>query len=273
MRLVVIDVPYDCGQYQARTGAGPAFLIARGLPDSLRAKGHDVELASVRTPEGFQTEWSALIALQQQIASLVRTAARNGRRALILSGNCAPAALGAIGGLGGADTAVLWMDAHADFNTPETSPSGFLDGMALSLATGSCWRACAAALDVVPVAEDHVVQIGVRDVDVEERCRLDESRITHPATAGALSSSIDAMSPAPRAWYVHLDLDVVDAGELRANQFACGNGPSSIDIESFIRSAGARLPIHAAAITALNPVLDPERAWPIVERLAHALAE
>src|SRR4029453_5177306 len=93
-------------------------------------------------------------------------------------GNCGPAALGVLGGLGAADTAVVWLDAHADFNTPETSPSGFLDGMAAATAVGHCWRGLAKAfhnLEALP--EEQLVQVGVRAVDPEERRRLDKARV------------------------------------------------------------------------------------------------
>ena len=97
----------------------------------------------LRLPHTFHTEWQALSTLQGQIAALVQQTSASGERALILLGNCAPAALGVLSASPRTDTAVLWFDAHADFNTPETSPSGFLDGMTVAIAVGHCWRACA----------------------------------------------------------------------------------------------------------------------------------
>jgi arginase len=271
--ILLIDVPYDCGQFGARMGAGPGYLIARGLPECLRAAGHAVRRASVRLPDAFHTEWRALSVMQEQIAALVREARGSGERALILSGNCAPAALGVLSAGTNADTAVLWLDAHADFNTPETSPSGFLDGMALAIALGHCWRACAPVFQTNPVPEEHVIQIGVRSVDDEERHRLERSRVHQSAgNPTDVSRTLDVLARSVRHAYVHLDLDVVDASELRANQYAINGGPSVKSVAAIIAAAGARMAVDAAAITALDPSLDGQRAWMITQQLALTIA-
>jgi arginase len=271
--ILLIDVPYDCGQFGARMGAGPGYLLARGLEQSLRTAGHGVRRASVRLPDAFYTEWRALTVIQEQIAALVQQTRASRERTLILSGNCAPAALGVLSADKTADTAVLWLDAHADFNTPETSPSGFLDGMALAIALGHCWRACAPMFQTNPLPEDHVIQIGVRSVDDEERERLHRSRV-HQATAepAAVTRTLDGLSGQVRKAYVHLDLDVVDASELRANQYAVNGGPSVDSIGSVIAAAGTRVPVDAAALTALDPSIDGERAWLVARQLALIIA-
>jgi arginase len=271
--ILLIDVPYDCGQFGARMGAGPRYLIERGLAQTLRAAGYAVRNASVRLPDAFHTEWRALSVLQEQIAALVREARATGERALILSGNCAPAALGVLGAGSSANTAVLWFDAHADFNTPETSPSGFLDGMALAIALGHCWRACAHMFQTNPVPEEHVIQIGVRSVDDEEQRRLDRSRV-HRLTPDpkAVARALDGMSGQVRHAYLHVDLDVIDASELRANHYAVEGGPSVASVAAIIAAAGACVPVDAAALTALDPSIDGERAWTIARQLASAIA-
>lgn len=271
--ILLIDVPYDCGQFGARMGAGPAYLIERGLAESLRAAGYTVRRASVRLPDAFHTEWRALSVMQEQISRLIQQTHVSGERALILSGNCAPAALGVLSAGTSSNTAVIWLDAHADFNTPETSPSGFLDGMALAIAVGHCWRACAPLFQTNPVPEEHVIQIGVRSVDDEERQRLERSRV-HQSAADptAVRRTLDVVSGPLRHAYVHLDLDVVDASELRANQYALNGGPSVESVAAIIAAAGARVPVDAAALTALDPSIDGERAWMIAQQLALTIA-
>lgn len=271
--ILLIDVPYDCGQFGARMGAGPLYLIERGLAESLRSAGYPVRRASVRLPDAFHTEWRALSVMQEQIAALVQQTRASGERALILSGNCAPAALGVVSAGRNTDTAVVWFDAHGDFNTPETSPSGFLDGMALAIALGHCWRACAPIFQTNPVPEEHVIQIGVRSVDDEERQRLERSRVHLSAADPAdVGRTVDVLSGQVRHAYVHVDLDVVDASEFRANQYAVNGGPSVATVAAIIAAAGARVPVDAAALTALDPSIDGERAWPIAQQLALAIA-
>jgi hypothetical protein len=57
MRILLIDVPYDCGQVNARMGAGPTYLLERGLAVSLCSAGHEIRSESVRVPIEFHTEW------------------------------------------------------------------------------------------------------------------------------------------------------------------------------------------------------------------------
>ena len=115
--LCVIDVPYDCGRFNARAGAGPTALLQGGLVAALESTGLRVDRQSVRLNDRFHHEWSALASIQRQVATMVRGAADRGVRALILSGNCGPAVLGAVGALGGDRTGVVWFDAHADLLT------------------------------------------------------------------------------------------------------------------------------------------------------------
>ena len=253
-------------------GAGPTYLLERGLATSLRAAGHQIRCEPVRLPRGFHTEWTALLALQHQIASLVRSAMSAGERVLILSGNCGPAALGALGGLGGQDTAVLWLDAHADFNTPETSPSGFLDGMAAALSVGHCWRGVATNFHS-PLPEEHLMQIGVRAVDPYECVRLERSRVHRIAgDLSDLSSRMDQLCDGVRHLYVHIDLDVIDAAELRANAYSTAGGLSVNQLTAVVRSAVSCSSFRAASITALDPALDPKRAHNVCDQLARLVA-
>jgi arginase len=275
MRVRLVDVPYDCGQFNVRMGAGPAFLIARGLEESLSRAGHDVRTDPVRLAHRFHTEWDALVALQGQIAAAVRSAMAADERALVLSGNCGPSALGVMAALGSRSTAVCWFDAHGDFNTAETSPSGFLDGMALAIATGQCWRAAAPRLQAFdPVPEEHVFQIGVRSTDPDEEDRLERSRVTRlgGGDGDRLSGCLQQL-PGATALYLHVDLDVIDSADLRANSYACPRGLSVDQLIGLFRVAAGHFPVAAASLTALDPGCDEERAWPVVERIAHALAD
>jgi arginase len=118
-----------------------------------------------------------------------------------------------------------------------------------------------------------VIQIGVRSVDDEERQRLERSRVHQSATDPAdVSRTLDVLSGQVRHAYLHLDLDVVDASELRANQYALNGGPSVESVAAIIAAAGARVPVDAAALTALDPSIDGERAWMIAQQLALTIA-
>src|SRR5215213_2865389 len=180
--VALILLPYDSGQLNARMGCGPAGLIERGLEDELR-RCCEVETVAIRLPPGFFTEASALVELQRRATAAAREACARGARPIILSGNCGVAALTAPAALGPERTAVVWFDAHADFNTPETSASGFLDGMGMAILAGRCYPKLAERLEgFKPLPCEHIIQVGVRHPDPEELSLLRSTRVTSIAT-------------------------------------------------------------------------------------------
>jgi arginase len=278
MRLTLIEVPYDCGRFGERMGRGPLVLAER-LPAALAAGGHDVALRPVRLPEGFFAEVAAVQALQPAIRREVQAARAAGSLPVVLAGNCGYAALGAVAGLG--DRAgVLWLDAHADFNVPGSSPSGFFDGMALATLTGRCWGEVARAFEgFAPVAEERVVLLGARDLDAEEQRMLEASAVRWlpPATvrsdAGALDAALASLAGRAGPLYLHLDLDVLDPAALRANRYATEGGLTPDEGAAIVAAARARLELAAVAVTAYDPDEDDvDRAVAVVRRLLDAAA-
>jgi arginase family enzyme len=104
------------------------------------------------------------------------------------------------------DARILWLDGHGDYNTPETSGSGYLGGMCLAAATGE-WDA---GLGVEAVPPEHVVLTGVRDLDPGERELLERSAATviGASPVETLVAAKNALEGAPV--FMHLDLDVID---------------------------------------------------------------
>src|SRR5215208_6459379 len=139
MNIDVLLVPYDSARRGERMGAGPEALVEGGLLAQLEGHGHDVRRTVVEPALGsWRAEIRTTFELAAALAIAIRATCTAGRFPIILAGNCS-AALG-VGAALPANTPVLWMDAHADFNTPETTVGGFLDGMALAVLTGRCWR-------------------------------------------------------------------------------------------------------------------------------------
>jgi arginase len=161
----------------------------------------------------------------------------------------------------GARPGIVWLDAHGDFNTPETSLSGSLDGMALAAAVGHCHADLCARIGFDrPVCEENVLLAGWRDLDPPEVTRLQSSRIVSrsarhlddvPALAAALRSRVDAI-------YLHIDIDFLDASEFPGVNF---RGPGGVPLERAERLVAAiarELPLAAIALTNHNPDHDPE---------------
>jgi arginase len=276
MQVQLLAVPYDSAQRSRRMGAGPERLLARGLEQSLRAKGHDVLSRVIELPDGWHAEIESAFSLMRPLAEAVRQARATGRFPLILAGNC-NTAVGAVAGLGGR-TGVLWFDAHGDFNTPETTVGGFLDGMSLAILTGRCWRELAKGVPgFEPVPEHRVHLLGARDLDPLEQEALAASAVTVTAPADVRPAVIAAargLSGEVDGVYLHLDLDVLDPSVGRVNQYAAPGGLSLAQLERAVAAIGEALPISAATLSAYDPSFDEDgRVCAAALRLAGNILE
>ena len=255
--LSLISVPYHLGAPAVGMGRGPTALLERhGFAGAL---GDDVEVAVVDAPDASRPEIARIFELARALSGLVRGARADGRLPLVLAGNC-NSCLGTVAGLESDRLGVVWFDAHADFDTPEDNESGFLDVMALSTLTGACWRALRSSIPGFrEVAEAHVILVGARDLEPYQRARLEASRI-RVVRSGPLEPALDELRERTRDVYLHVDLDVLDPSEGRANEYAAPGGLSVAELEAALRLIGARFDVAAAAITAYDPACDPDGA-------------
>jgi hypothetical protein len=151
---------------------------------------------------------SRLAALYKALAARVEAS----ERPRVQAGDCV-AALGVAAGLQrrGVDFHLVWLDAHGDFNTWETTPSGFLGGMPLAMLAGLGEQTIVQVLGAQPLAVSRILLVGARDVDPGERDNLDAAGV-----ARVTVEDLPAQAPPPGPLYVHLDIDVVatprDAG-------------------------------------------------------------
>ncbi len=154
MRIRFIAVPYDSGFYKSGMGLGPDRLLSTSVMDDLRKIGHEVSVRILSYPaERRRPEVQSAFALASMLSEYLSTELEDDVFPIILSGNCC-SSIGTVAGLrrrgpGSDDLGLLWFDAHGDYNTPETSGSGYFDGMALAVITGACWRPSAQKVPVM----------------------------------------------------------------------------------------------------------------------------
>ncbi|HWW62370.1 MAG TPA: arginase family protein, partial [Thermoanaerobaculia bacterium] len=150
----------------------------------------------------------------------------------------------------------LWFDAHGDYNTPDTTDTGFLDGMALSILTGRCFTKLAATIPgFAPVPPRRTMHVGSRDYSPGERNALigDGVHVVEPPLDTVSFDGIDA-----KRILVHVDLDVIDPQFGRANSYAAGGGLSPEDVLRVIALARERFALAALVIASYDPSCDPE---------------
>lgn len=265
MNIQIIQVPYDSGHKETRTGRGPGHLLQHGLEQSLRDRGHQVHSARVESRTPVTTEIATAFELNRLLAGQVSLAIHNDRLPVVLAGNC-NSCLGTLAGIGQSEIGVVWFDAHGDFNTPETTRSGFLDGMGLATATGRCWQALLGTLPGFrPVAEANVVHIGARDLDPAEERLLQQSEIEAIRPDGdetsmrtAIDAALQRLRDRVAKVYLHVDIDVLDTGEALPNRFAAAGGLSVEFVEELIGRIKDRFELCAGAITSFEPDYDKE---------------
>jgi arginase len=260
MDIQLLLVPFDSGNRSARMGAGPERLLDAGLERTLREGGHRVhtQIAQLAS-ESWQAEIQTSFELMRMLSTAVREAREARRFPIILAGNCSTA-VGTVAGLGAQSTGVAWFDAHGDFNTPETTSSGFLDGTAVAIITGRCWTQLAATVPgFTPVADERVCLIGTRDLDPLEGALLDESgvEIVEPRhLRSALPTALKSIREHVDTIYVHLDLDVLDSDVAHANSYALSGGLTLEDTEYALSEIAGVFRIGAVTLSAYDPAGD-----------------
>jgi arginase len=163
------------------------------------------------------------------------------------------------------DVALVWIDAHGDLNTPDTTPSGFLGGMPFAQLLGWCfddWRR-QAGLEP-PLPEQRAVLVGGRDLDPGERANVDRSQL-HEAddASGAL-----AALPADAPLYVHVDTDVLDPSLTPDAGFPAPGGWSVERMREEVAELAASGRVVAVSICpSAPPALDAEGLAPLVDAL------
>jgi arginase len=150
--------------------------------------------------------------------------------------------------------------------------------MALAVATGRCWTSLAATVPGFrPVPEKCVVLIGARDLDPAEKALLEASDVAQlpPEALPKLAASVfDPLASRVTDVYLHVDLDVIDPAEGRANSYAAPGGLRVEQVVRMITEIGRRFAIRAAALTAYDPAYDGDgRVRAAAIRIARTIAD
>ena len=244
-------LPYDSGHKGLRMGAGP-WRIAREL-------GIDAE--EIHPASEWRAEIRTTFELYRALAVRIR---ETGDFPVVFSGNCG-ASIGVAAGVGTEDLAVLWFDAHGDYNTPDATESGFLDGMSLGILTGRCWKNLASTIpNFAPVPPSRTIHVGSRDYSPGER----EALVADGVTIGPHFDAIEA-----RRILVHVDLDVIDPSFGRANPYAVEGGLSPDDVLRVIDEASRRFEVAALVLASYDPSCDEDgRIAAIAARITERVA-
>jgi len=260
-------VPYRYDEPRDGLGRGPDALLAAGLVRRLRAAGLEVgEPVESTLPDDERVSGPVAVnigRLGAHTAERVAEARAGNRPVLILAGDDT-AAVGVVSGLQKAHgvatpLGLVWLDAHGDFNTPETTYSGILAGMPVAILAGLAgplWRD-AAGLQA-PLATDRILIAGVRELDEEEERLLrstdvrlvmaDELRSgdTFAQAVGRLAEQVELLA-------LHIDLDVLDPSLVPSASTPSRHGLTIAQAAGMIRTVIETGKTAVVCLTSLNP--------------------
>ena len=226
---ILVGAPVDSGKRRAGCLMGPDAYRTAGLAEALRDLGHRVEDLGNLTPAAHSEDPRnlPLHGLNQTIGwtnRLIRVAEdAMGRGTPVFLGGDHSLSLGSVAGVAnhaaqtGTPQFVLWLDAHSDFHTPETTTSGNLHGTPLGYVTGRQGFAGFPAVEN-PIPQENICILGLRSVDQEEKAALEATSIRYHdmrdidenGTARPLSAFLNHVAASGGRLHVSLDVDFLD---------------------------------------------------------------
>ena len=247
VRVALIKMPYVGERNVPDTSRGPDYLEQGGIQKLLEAQGIQTKPVSATAltadEEKAYGSWNKLALASGDLAKLVSEERRSGYLPVGLLANC-NGILGMLSGLQhsgpGAKplrVGMVFIDAHGDFNTPETTLSGMLGGMPVAIAAGQCLTRIRLKAGLEPaVPTRHIVEMCVRDTDPLEQELLDRSDIQQLTLEDVRTLSVNLhremkrLSEATDVIYIHVDMDALDPREVSGHPLTVPGGPTSAEL-------------------------------------------
>ncbi len=245
--VALIKMPYVGERNVPDTSRGPDYLEQGGIQKLLQDQGVQTKPVSATslTPDEEKAygSWNKLALASGDLAKIVSAERRSGYLPVGLLANC-NGILGMLSGLQHSGptakplrVGMVFIDAHGDFNTPETTLSGMLGGMPVAIAAGQCLTRMRIKTGLEPaIPTRHIVEMCVRDTDPLEQELLDRSEIQQLTLEDVrtlstnLHREMKRLSEATDVIYIHVDIDALDPREVSGHPLTVPGGPSSLEL-------------------------------------------
>lgn len=276
----LIGVPFGAGAGTRGSELGPAAMQLSGLAPSLRALGHDIRQHGDLVPASAADQEAPLAAIGHHAEEASRwisathdevfAALNEGHHPLVIGGDHS-ISMGSVSAAArhateqGKTLVLLWIDAHADFNTPATSPSGNLHGMSVAFLTGN--RALAPLLRgraFTAIPTRNVYLVGSRSVDRDEKAAiaaagihcLDMRAIDEFGICALLRDVLAGLDPRRAHVHVSFDLDVVEPALAPGVGTPVAGGMTYREAHLVMEMLHESGVVTSADFVELNPMLD-----------------
>jgi arginase len=278
-KISIVGVPMDLGADRRGVDMGPSALRYADLNERLQALGHDVHdmgdldviIPETRHFGDPKAKYLKEIAdACTQLANLVLQIRLEGRTPLVLGGDHS-IAVGTVSGVSecfrrsGQKVGLIWFDAHADFNTPDISPSGNVHGMPMAAIMGYGPVELTHIFGFSPkILPEHAVQIGIREVDPQERELVKKSgirvftmkEIDRRGIGAVMDEAVSIVSRNTDGFAVTLDADFLDPYESPGVATPVRGGADYREAHLAMEMIADTKKMVSFEITEINPILD-----------------
>jgi arginase len=275
MKLGIIGAPFDLGQQRRGVDMGPSAIRIARLEEGLKALGHSAkdfgnipaaDMATAAVGDSKARYLHDVVRQCEALAGKVSGAVRQGLFPLVLGGDQS-ASIGTLAGLASSNPrqGIIWLDAHGDFNTTRTSPSGNIHGMALAAILGYGHPKLTGLGGVSPKAvEKNTVLIGGRSFDPEEARAMSQSKMTvftmkeidQQGMKKVMSDAIKIAGTGVDDVHLSFDVDVVDPREAPGTGTPVRGGITYREAHLAMEMLSDSGKITSAEFVEVNPILD-----------------
>ncbi|MGB9963354.1 arginase [Halobacterium hubeiense] len=273
----VIGAPMDYGSDRRGVDMGPSAIRYADLAAELDAAGVDVvdtgdllvPRAEERDPSDERAKFLEEIEdVTARLSEEVADTLADGGFPLVLGGDHAVAIGSLVGSARDADVGALWLDAHGDFNTPATSPSGNVHGMPLAAALGRGEFADAEWANAAGLREENVALVGLRNLDPSEREAIRDSEMTaftmrdidERGVTGVVDEALDIVTAGTDGVHVSLDVDWLDPDEAPGVGTPVRGGATYREAHAALEAIAQRDAeedcLRSMEVVEVNPILD-----------------
>lgn len=268
----IIGIPMDLGQSRRGVDMGPSAIRYAGLQARLEGLGHTVhDEGNVAVPnpeeheaEGTQRRLTAVATACQTIYEIGTNCVEQGDFAIYIGGDHS-ISIGSVAAAARQEpVGVIWVDAHGDINTPDTSPSGNIHGMPVAALIGDGdEKLVNIGYDGAKLQPAQIIQIGIRDLDPAERKRLAHNGISvftmrHLDELGMAAVARQALSRLRHLSRIHvsLDMDSLDPAQAPGVGTPVPGGLSYREAHLLMEILGDSGQVRSLDIVEINPILD-----------------
>ena len=289
--IALVGAPIDLGTHEPGPAIGPAFLRTAGLAAALEQLGLQVRdhgdvakpASTIAAPVANARNFAEVAAWSHALSDVVARALADGSLPIVLGGDhCL--SIGSIDGVArhcaeqGRELFVLWLDAHADINTPATSPSGNMHGMPLAALTGQPGFGEAFPRSLAQIAPANLSLFGIRSVDPGERELIralgldvvDMRRIDEEGVVAPLRRILDRVAARDGLLHVSFDVDFLDPAVAPGVGTTVPGGATYREAHLVMEMLHESGLVGSLDVVEMNPFLDVrgQTALTIVELLA-----